>query len=92
MEKMKSIQQENLKMNFPNELINIVMSYMSSPTAELIKNFSKDVEERWREELNEELDLDNDFYFAVFANTGTTMVRRFCLCDAGIFREGAVNV
>lgn len=79
-------------MFIPNELINIIFSYSKSETADLIKNFVKKVEENWVEELNDEFRLDEDLYFAIFANADPSgMTRRFCVSDLGIFREGAVR-
>ena len=79
-------------MNFPNELINIIFSYSKSETADLIKNFVKKVEENYSEESGSEFRLDDDLYFAIWANGESSgMTRRFCVCDLGILREGAIH-
>ena len=75
-------------MNFPNELVNIVMSYMSSPTAALIKDFAEEVKNNMIEDGFEEYDADKDFHFAVWGSAESSMVRRNCICDEGIYREG----
>ena len=79
----------------PMELINNIMSYMSSPTARLIKNFTEQVEKEWIEEMEYqgddwEYDKETDFRFAIWSNYETLMIRRYCITDDGIYRQGCV--
>jgi hypothetical protein len=72
----------------PLEILNIIMTYMSSPTARLIKDFKAQVQQRWEDDTGLDYDNDEDFRYAVWSNEENDMKHRFCIQDIGIFREG----
>jgi hypothetical protein len=69
--------------NLPFEIINMIFSYSSSPTARLIKNFIQQVQEEYEADIGD-YNHDADFRFAVWSNGESDMIRRFCIQDAGI--------
>jgi len=73
--------------NLPFELINLVMSFMSSPTAILIRNFTEQVQANYEGDI-EDYDHDRDFRFAVWSNEESDMKNRYAIQDSGIIREG----
>ena len=40
---------------------------------------------------NEEFDINKDFYYAIWSLNDVNMIRRFCVCDDGFYREGAIQ-
>jgi hypothetical protein len=62
---------------------------MSSPTARLIRNFTEEVGREYEDEFGD-YNQDRDFRFAIWSNYTSGMLRRFCIQDDGIEREGCV--
>ena len=74
----------------PNEILNSIFSYVSSPTALLIKDFTKEIKEEYESSfiILGNYDIDNDFRFSIWSLNITSMKHRYCICDMGIIRDG----
>ena len=62
-----------------------------NPVAKIVKDFVEEVVRVYNEEAGDYEDYENNFHFAVWGNGESSMLRRNCICDEGIIREGVYN-
>jgi len=61
---------------------------MMTAVALIIKMFVQEVKKNYEDDYGEM--RENDFYWSVFAVVDTSMLRRRCVVDEGIVREGQI--